>query len=86
MPKISEFYGIRIEIRFRDHGVPHFHALYGGQKASIAIAPFSVLGGKLPPRALALVMEWASQHQTELLQCWENARAGRLPQKIDPLP
>lgn len=29
MPIISRFYGILIKMYFREHGVPHFHALYG---------------------------------------------------------
>jgi hypothetical protein len=29
MPRISSFYGIVIAMYYREHGVPHFHALYG---------------------------------------------------------
>ncbi|NCU31816.1 MAG: DUF4160 domain-containing protein [Candidatus Moranbacteria bacterium] len=29
MPIIARFYGILIKMYFREHGVPHFHALYG---------------------------------------------------------
>jgi hypothetical protein len=29
MPVIARFYGIIIKMYFREHGVPHFHALYG---------------------------------------------------------
>jgi hypothetical protein len=37
MPRISEFYGIAISMDYAEHGVPHFHALYAGEDASIAI-------------------------------------------------
>lgn len=60
MPKLSEFFGIAIYMYWGDHGPPHFHARYGGEKASIAIADLSVVAGGLSPRALGLVVEWAS--------------------------
>ena len=27
MPVVSRFYGISIKMYFREHGVPHFHAI-----------------------------------------------------------
>ena len=39
---------------------------YGEHKAIIAIETLSLLAGKLPPRALALVMEWSALHQREI--------------------
>ncbi len=29
MPIIARCYGILIKMYFREHGVPHFHAIYG---------------------------------------------------------
>jgi hypothetical protein len=29
MPVIARFYGIVVRMYFREHGVPHFHAIYG---------------------------------------------------------
>jgi len=60
LPKIAEFYGIAIYMYYRDHGVPHFHAIYGDHEAVIAIQGFRVLEGQLPRRALALVRAWAN--------------------------
>ena len=37
MPKISEFFGIAIYVYWRDHGPPHFHAVYAGDEAAITI-------------------------------------------------
>lgn len=34
----------------------------------------TVLEGHLPPRALGLVVEWASAHQQELIDDWRLAR------------
>jgi len=36
----------------------------------IAISNLSVLEGKLPPRILGLVTEWAEQHKDELMDNW----------------
>lgn len=85
MPKVSEFYGIQIVFYLHDHGVPHFHAFYGGGRASIRIDPPEILEGTMPPRARRLIFEWSALHRTELLQCWHAVRAGRLPQAIPPL-
>jgi hypothetical protein len=60
VPKISEFFGISIYVYYRDHGPPHFHTLYGGDEVLVSIDDLSVLEGKLSPRAMGLVTEWAS--------------------------
>ena len=44
---------------YAEHGAPHFHAIYAGHDASIAIDSLEVLAGSLPDRALRLVREWA---------------------------
>ncbi len=62
MPRVSEFYGIAIYMYFRDHGVPHFHAVYAGQEAVLSIRGLRVLEGRLPQRALALVRAWGRLH------------------------
>jgi hypothetical protein len=38
MPVIAEFYGIIIQMFWRDHNPPHFHARYGGAKAVFRIS------------------------------------------------
>ena len=74
MPEISRFFGIIILMYFRDHPSPHFHVRYGEQRALIAIDSLTLLEGKLSPRVLGLVIEWASMHQEELMADWEKAR------------
>ncbi len=86
MPEISRFYGIVIAIFWDDHNPAHFHARYGSHSAAIEIGSMRVLDGELPPRALGLVVEWASQHYDELMRNWEEARNSRPLRKIDPLP
>jgi Domain of unknown function (DUF4160) len=85
VPRISEFYGIAIAMYYAEHGVPHFHALYSGEDASIAIGSLEVLAGSLPDRALRLVREWASLHRVELEKDWQRARAGEPLKPIPPL-
>ncbi len=85
MPEICRFYGIVIRMFFNDHNPPHFHAEYGEEVALIEIQSLAVFAGGLPPRALGLVMEWASLHREELMILWENARAQRPLHAIDPL-
>jgi hypothetical protein len=85
MPEICRFYGIIIAMFYDEHNPPHFHARYGGDKVAIDIRTLSVLEGKFPTRALGMVIEWASQHQMELLENWERARSEQVPNKIAPL-
>jgi len=85
MPEICRFYGIVIAMFYDEHNPPHFHARYGGHKVAIDIRTLSVLEGRFPARALGMVIEWASQHQIELLENWERARSEQVPNKIPPL-
>ena len=85
MPEICRFFGISIKMYFADHPPPHFHAEYGEHRAVIEIRTLVVIGGHLPPRALGLVVEWASQHQTELLELWERAQNYQPLHKLPPL-
>jgi hypothetical protein len=68
-----------------DHPPPHFHAVYADQQAVVTIDSIGLHEGNLSPRALALVFEWAAQHQMELMANWNALRAGQLPKKIKPL-
>jgi hypothetical protein len=85
MPEISRFLGIIITMYFNEHNPPHFHARYGEYKAEIAIETLSVIAGRLPPRVLGLVMEWAALHRSELMEDWELARRQADLKKIAPL-
>ena len=70
---------------FADHGLPHFHVIYNEYKAVVGILDFSILHGDLPPKALALVMEWARLHRADLLRDWELATQKKMPEPIAPL-
>ena len=68
-----------------DHPPAHFNAVYGDARASIDIEGLVVIKGSLPPRALGLVVEWASRHQDELRDAWSRAERLEAPGKIAPL-
>ncbi len=85
MPEISRFFGIIVAMFYNDHAPPHFHVRYGDQKAIIAIETLRLIEGKLKPRALGLVIEWASQHQSELMDDWQLARSMQPLNSIQPL-
>ena len=85
MPEISRFFGIIVAMFYNDHAPPHFHVRYGDQKALIAIETLRLIEGKLKPRALGLVIEWASLHQSELMDDWQLARSMQPLKTIQPL-
>ena len=86
MPTISTFYGILIQMFWKDHAPPHFHALYAEDEALIDIRTLDVIEGQLTRRALALVLEWAQEHRAELLENWALCANNQPPKKIRPLP
>ncbi len=85
MPEISRFFGMVITMNYNDHAPPHFHVRYGSQKAIVGIDTLTVLRGRLAPRILGLVVEWASLHCEELMEDWELARRQAALNKIKPL-
>lgn len=62
-----------------------FTPSYGEYQAVVDIHTLVVFGGYLPPRALGMVIEWASENREELLILWERAAAHRPLYKLPPL-
>ena len=85
MPEVSRFFGMVIAMYFDDHLPPHFHVAHGDERAQVRIDPPGLLNGMLSPRALALVVEWAALHRTELLANWERVQTRQAATKIEPL-
>jgi Domain of unknown function (DUF4160) len=85
VPEIARFFGIVIRMFFDDHNPPHFHASYGEDEALIEINTLTVFAGHLPPRALGLVIEWATLHQQELQDDWHRGQNKQALLKIEPL-
>lgn len=84
MPELSRFLGMVIAMYYRDHGPPHFRAIYGDFEATVEIETGNV-NGHFPKRALVHVQEWRELHRRELLDAWADARASRPLKRIDPL-
>ena len=85
MPTISVFYGILIQMFWREHAPPHFHALYAEHEALIDIRTLTVIRGSLPRRALTLVREWTTLHHDDLTEDWTLCQANQTPRRISPL-
>lgn len=85
MPTISVFYGIVIQMFWQDHAPPHFHALYAEHEALIDLRDLRIMRGSLPRRAMALVLEWATEHRDELIEDWNLCSKMQTPKPIDPL-
>lgn len=85
MPEICRFFGIVITMYYNDHQPPHFHVRYGEQRAIVSIETLTVLEGRLSPRTLGLVTEWAALHTDELVEDWQLARKLAPLKKIKPL-
>ena len=81
MPVIARFYGILIKMYFSqsEHGIPHFHAIYGEFNGVFGIENLEMLEGDMPIRCQKLVKEWAALHQAELLSMWNQQVFRQLP-------
>lgn len=86
MPELSRFYGIVVQVYYGDHPPPHVHASYGEHAAVLDVETLALIEGRLPARALGLLIEWATLHQAELREAFRKAANLERPAKIDPLP
>ena len=85
MPVISKFYGIVVRMLFARSFTARFHAIYGDTELVVAIDPLRIVQGDAPQRVRDLVMEWATQHQQELLEAWNRLNSAQQPKPIAPL-
>jgi Domain of unknown function (DUF4160) len=85
MPTISTFFGVAIRMYYDDHAPPHFHAYYGEDAVVVEIGSLLIRDGRLPKRAMAMVLEWAAEHRSELSQNWALAEAHQPLNAIQPL-
>lgn len=85
MPLISEFFGISIYMYYEDHNPPHFHAIYGENKAIVDIVNGNVIKGYLPTKQIKIVLAWCEIHREELLNNWEISKRTEKLLMIEPL-
>ena len=79
MPVIARFYGILIKMYFKEHGRPHFHAIYGEYNSVFDIETLETIEGDLPRRAERMVREWAQRYHEDLMQMWKTQEFKELP-------
>lgn len=85
MPIVSTFFGILIRMFYKEHEPAHFHAEYQGQQAKFNLNGEMIVGNIQSRTALRLIREWTSLHGRELEANWENMKAGRPLEMIEPL-
>ena len=79
MPIIARFYGILIKMYFKEHGLPHFHALYAEYNGVFDIESLEMIEGDLPNRAQRLIKEWAEMYHDDLIAMWKTQVFKKLP-------
>jgi hypothetical protein len=82
MPIIAIVDGVQIRMFHNDHVPPHFHALLGGHEVLITIRGSVVIRGSLPPARQRRIMEWAWEHQSELVLNWTRCQDNQPPKRI----
>jgi len=85
MPVLSKFYGIVIRMLCARNLSARFHAIYGESELVVEISPLRIVAGQAPARVADLVLEWAREHQRELLEAWNRCRLLEAPATIAPL-
>jgi hypothetical protein len=85
MPVISKFYGIVVRLLHAQSLGAHIVATYGDTELVVRLWPLRIVQGDAPKRVRDLVLEWATQHQQELLSAWHYCVDGRAPVQIKPL-
>ena len=79
VPVIARFYGITVKMYFLDHGVPHFHAVYGEFNGVFEVSTLKMIEGDLPVRAQRLVRDWAERYRDEMARMWQTQEHKLLP-------
>ena len=79
MPIIARFYGILIKMYFKEHGVPHFHAIYGEYNGVFNLKTLEMIEGDMPSRAMKMVKDWAKKYNNDLMEMWKTQKYRQLP-------
>jgi hypothetical protein len=79
MPVIARFYGISVKMYFKEHGIPHFHAIYNEFNGVFNVETLEMIEGDLPGKAKQLILEWAKIHKNELIDMWKTQHYQQLP-------
>jgi hypothetical protein len=74
MPTISVFFGIVVQMYWRDHPPAHFHAYYQGFEGLFSIETGELIEGQMSVGSKRVLKAWTLRHQAELLENWERCR------------
>ena len=85
MPVISKFYGIVIRMLCVRAFGARFYAFYGDSELVVNLWPVRIVAGDAPARVQRMVVEWARQHEQELLAAWHRCQIGMPPRPVAPL-
>ena len=85
MPIIAVFFGIVVRMFYQEHEPAHFHAEFQGQQGKFDFDGRQMMGNIQSGTALRLIAEWTVRHRAELERNWENMKAGRPLDRIQPL-
>ena len=85
MPIISMFFGIVIQMFYKEHEPPHFHAEYQGQRGKFDLDGEMMVGSIRSPTALRLIREWTTLHRGDIQANWGKMKAGMPLERIAPL-
>jgi hypothetical protein len=86
MPVLSKFYGIVIRMLVVRSVTARLHAIYGDTELVVAVDPVRIIQGEAPHRMRDMVIEWATQHQQELIEAWSRLNSAKPLTPIAPLP
>lgn len=74
MPTYFIIDGVKIELYFKDHNPPHFHAIFSEYDAMIEIKTQSILNGSLPGNKKKRIIQWAKSNEKTLMAIWNNLK------------
>jgi Domain of unknown function (DUF4160) len=71
VPTISIFFGIVVQMYWRDHPPAHFHAYYQGFEGLFSIEIGELIAGQMSLGPKRIIKAWTLRHQQELIENWE---------------
>jgi len=71
MPTYFIVDGVKIELYFKDHNPPHFHALISEYDAMIEIKTQTIIQGSLPNNKKTKILKWAKSNESTLMAIWK---------------
>ncbi|MBL8695206.1 MAG: DUF4160 domain-containing protein [Planctomycetes bacterium] len=76
---VDQVDGLRITVRSREHGPPHFHVEYQGEDASFEICSGNPLVGGALRKWTKTIREWHKQNRATLIATWNRNRPTDCP-------